>query len=192
MLASVNPLPADIVKSRGAWDVVAALAPPAATPTAVAPPTAAAAPSTPAGPSTAAGDVKAPPPGAGAAGSGGQRFVWLTGPQGRPVERAASATPPAEPPRPPAEIPPHSLRETTRACRRPDRKDRFRPRPLAYAAQPSRDLRSVASGAGADRPLRLAPPATAVAPAARTLSTRLRLPRRILPGVTIIRGCAAW
>ena len=80
-----GPSPADIVRARGMWET----AKPPVEP--------------PAKPSTAAGDVKAPPPGA--AGSGNQRFVWLTGPQGRPVEPAPPAPTrtagPVEPVRPP-------------------------------------------------------------------------------------------
>jgi uncharacterized protein YcbK (DUF882 family) len=153
-LASVNPSPsADMFETRGVW-----------TPNAV----------MPAGPSTAAGDVKAPPPGAAA---GGQRFVWLTGPQGRPVERTASApaerpaSAPAErpansiigePPRPPAEVPNADQETTASLASWPDRAEKPRSEAvLAYAVAPGHDEELPRSASAAPTAARLAPaPAT--------------------------------
>jgi uncharacterized protein YcbK (DUF882 family) len=118
-----GPSPADIVRARGMWET----AKPPVEP--------------PAKPSTAAGDVKAPPPGA--AGSGNQRFVWLTGPQGRPVEPAPPAptrTAAAEPPRPPAEIPNAEQEPTGSLTSWPDRSEHApAPPALAYAAPAPRE-----------------------------------------------------
>ena len=117
------PSPADIVRAGGMWET----AKPPVEP--------------PAKPSTAAGDVKAPPPGA--AGSGNQRFVWLTGPQGRPVEPAPPAptrTAAVEPPRPPGEIPGAEQEPTGSLTSWPDRTERApAPPALAYAAPASRE-----------------------------------------------------
>jgi uncharacterized protein YcbK (DUF882 family) len=118
-----GPSPADIVRARGMWE----RAKPPVEP--------------PAKPSTAAGDVKAPPPGA--AGSGNQRFVWLTGPQGHPVEPAPPAptrTAAAEPPRPPAEIPNAEQEPTGSLTSWPDRSEHApAPPALAYAAPAPRE-----------------------------------------------------
>jgi uncharacterized protein YcbK (DUF882 family) len=173
-LASVDPTPspADIVKSRGGWDLVAAAAPAPAAPAATPPAPLPAAP-LPATPSTAAGDVKAPPPGALAGGSGGQRFVWLTGPQGRPVEPAPAPGPTAaaEPPRPPAEIPNADQEATGSLSSWPDRNDRAPADvALAYAATPREG--------DVPRSARLVPPPPAqltrslAAPAAPTVASR--------------------
>jgi uncharacterized protein YcbK (DUF882 family) len=120
----VGPSPADIVRSRGMWET----AKPSTEP--------------PAKPSTAAGDVKAPPPGA--AGSGNQRFVWLTGPQGRPVEPAPPAPTrtagPVEPVRPPGEIPNAEQEPTGSLTSWPDRAERApAEKALAYAAPAPRE-----------------------------------------------------
>jgi uncharacterized protein YcbK (DUF882 family) len=126
------PSPADIVRARGMWETAKPSVDPPAKPAVEAP----------AKPATAAGDIKAPPPGA--AGSGNQRFVWLTGPQGRPVEPAPPApTPtagPVEPVRPPAEIP-HAEQEPTGSLTAwPERAERAAAPPtLAYAAPASRE-----------------------------------------------------
>jgi hypothetical protein len=126
--SSPAPSPADVIRSRGMWETaMPALERPAPAP--------APAPA----PSTAAGDVKAPPPGA--VGSGGQRFVWLTGPQGRPVEPAPTRTAAVEPPRPPADIPNVEEETTASLSSWPDRSDRVPAKEtLAYAAEPPRDL----------------------------------------------------
>jgi uncharacterized protein YcbK (DUF882 family) len=150
-LASVtsapSPSPADIVRSRGMWE----MAKPAIEP--------------PASPSTAAGDVKAPPPSA--AGPGGQRFVWLTGPPGRPVEPAPTHTAAAEPPRPPAEIPNADQETTASLSSWPDRDNRVPAETtLAYAAPPPRDLEVQRSAPLPATSARLAPPA---APLTRSL-----------------------
>jgi uncharacterized protein YcbK (DUF882 family) len=121
---AAGPSPADIVRSRGMWETAK---PP------VEPPPA---------PSTAAGDVKAPPPGA--AGSGNQRFVWLTGPQGRPVEPAPPAPTrsagPVEPVRPPAEIPNPEPEPTGSLTSWPDRTERAPgEKALAYAPPAQRE-----------------------------------------------------
>ena len=119
-----GPSPADVVRSRGMWET----AKPSIEP--------------PAKPSTAAGDIKAPPPGT--AGSGNQRFAWLTGPQGRPVEPApAAATPsagPVDPVRPPAEIPNAEQEPTGSLSSWPDRAERpAAEKALAYAAPAPRE-----------------------------------------------------
>jgi uncharacterized protein YcbK (DUF882 family) len=119
------PSPADIVRSRGMWETAK---PPAEPPAKTA---------------TAAGDVKAPAPGA--AGSGNQRFVWLTGPQGRPVEPAPSAAAPragpVDPVRPPAEIPNAEQQEPTGSLTSwPERTERPpAEKALAYAAPAPRE-----------------------------------------------------
>jgi uncharacterized protein YcbK (DUF882 family) len=126
--SSPAPSPADIVRSRGMWETAMPVMERPAQST-VQPPAQ----------STAAGDVKAPPPGA--LGAGGQRFVWLTGPQGRPAEPAPAQTAAAEPPRPPADIPNVDQETTASLSSWPDRNDRVAPeQTLAYAAPPPREL----------------------------------------------------
>jgi uncharacterized protein YcbK (DUF882 family) len=169
------PSPADIVRSRGMWETAtpataAPATPPPATQSTATPP--------PAAPSTAAGDVKAPPPGALA--SGGQRFVWLTGPQGRPVEPAPTRTAAAEPPRPPAEIPNVDQETTASLASWPERTDRAPAQvTLAYAAPPPRDLEAEGSAPLAGTSARLTPSPAAgatrslAAPAALATANRL-------------------
>jgi uncharacterized protein YcbK (DUF882 family) len=140
--SSPAPSAADIVRSRGMWET--------AMPTMERP-----------APSTAAGDVKAPPPGA--LGAGGQRFVWLTGHQGRPAEPAPIQTAAVQPPRPPAEIPNVDQETTASLSSWPDRNDRVPlEQTLAYAAAPPRDLDAERSAPlpGSARPT--PPPAAAV------------------------------
>jgi uncharacterized protein YcbK (DUF882 family) len=149
--SSPAPSAADIVRSRGMWDtpmpVMERPAPP-----------------------TAAGDVKAPPPGA--LGAGGQRFVWLTGPQGRPAEPAPTQTAAVEPPRPPAEIPNVDQETTASLTSWPDRNDRVPlEQTLAYAASPPRDLEAERSAPPAGS-ARLTPPPAA---ATRSLSAPVEL-----------------
>jgi uncharacterized protein YcbK (DUF882 family) len=140
--SSPAPSPADIVRSRGMWET--------AMPVMQRP-----------APSTAAGDVKAPPPGA--LGGGGQRFVWLTGPQGRPAEPAPIQTAAVEPPRPPAEIPNVDQETTASLSSWPDRNDRVPPeQTLAYAAPPPRDV-EVERSAPLPGSARLTPPPAASA-----------------------------
>ena len=143
------PSPADIVRARGMWE---AAKPPIEAP--------------PAAPPTAAGDVQAPPPGA--LGSGGGRFAWLTGPQGRPVEPAPAPAPArvaaTEPPRPPADIPNVDPETTASLSSWPDRNDRVPARDaLAYAVAPPADEDAPRSAALPAASARLAPPATAPA-----------------------------
>jgi hypothetical protein len=165
-----GPSPADIVRSRGMWETAK-------------PPIEA-----PASPSTAAGDVKAPPPGA--AGSG-QRFVWLTGPQGRPVESAPAPAPAptpirtaaAEPPRPPAEIPNADQESTGTLSSWPDRTERA-PAVLAYAAPPAPE--DIQRAAPAPTAARLAP---AAAPLTRSLSAAVEPAAAVRPGM---RGDNPW
>jgi uncharacterized protein YcbK (DUF882 family) len=125
------PSAADVIRARGMWETAKPSVEPPAKPTVEAP----------AKPSTAAGDVKAPPPTA--AGSGNQRFVWLTGPQGRPVEPAPPAptrTAAVEPPRPPADVPSTEQEPTGSLTSFADRNERAAAPPaLAYAAPPSRE-----------------------------------------------------
>jgi uncharacterized protein YcbK (DUF882 family) len=146
--SSPAPSPNDIIRSRGMWETaMPALERPAAA--------AAAVPAPAPAPPTAAGDVKAPPPGA--LGSGGQRFVWLTGPQGRPVEATVTRTAAVEPPRPPADIPNVEEETTASLSSWPDRTDRLPAKQtLAYAAEPPRDIEVE----------RAAPPPAAAAPVA--------------------------
>jgi uncharacterized protein YcbK (DUF882 family) len=160
------PSPADIVRSRGMWETATpAIEAPAAPPPATA--------------STAAGEVKAPPPGA--LGSGGQRFVWLTGPQGREVERAPTQTAAAEPPRPPAEIPNVDQETTASLASWPDRTDRAPgPATLAYAAPPPRDLEVEGSAQLAGASARLTPPPAAGA--TRSLAAPVALAPASRPG----------
>jgi hypothetical protein len=165
-----GPSPADIVRSRGMWETAK-------------PPIEA-----PANPSTAAGDVKAPPPGA--AGSG-QRFVWLTGPQGRPVESAPAPAPAptrsatAEPPRPPAEIPNAEQESTGTISSWPDRIDRTPAEStLAYAAPPARE--EIQRAAPAPTSARLAP---AAAPLTRSFSAAVEPAAAVRPGM---RGDNPW
>jgi uncharacterized protein YcbK (DUF882 family) len=163
------PSPADIVRSRGMWET--------ATPATEAPATPSAATAPPATPSTAAGDVKAPPPGAPA---GGQRFVWLTGPQGRPVEPAPTRTAAAEPPRPPAEIPNVDQDTTASLASWTDRADRAPGPTLAYAAPPPRDLEVEGSAPLAGTSARLTPPPAAGA--TRSLASSAALANANRPG----------
>jgi uncharacterized protein YcbK (DUF882 family) len=167
-LASVSstavaaPSPADVVRARYTWET----AKPPIEP--------------PAPPSTAAGDVKAPPP---VAVSGNQHFVWLTGPQGRPVEPApppVTRTAAAEPPRPPGEIPNAEQETTASLSSWPD--DVQRPRSdkaLAYAAPASREevQRAVPPPATAARS---APPA---APLTRSLAAAVEPAAVVHPGM---------
>jgi uncharacterized protein YcbK (DUF882 family) len=154
------PSPADIVRARYTWE---AAKPPI---------------ERPATPSTAAGDVKSPPP---AAASGNQRFVWLTGPQGHPVEPAPpvpARTAAAEPPRPPAEIPNADQEATGTLSSWPDRNDRAPAETaLAYAAQPPREEIQ-----------RATPPPTAArltpsAPVTRSLSSAVDPAAAVRPGM---------
>ena len=163
--SSPPPSAADIVRSRGMWDT--------AMPVMERP-----------APSTAAGDVKAPPPGA--LGSGGQRFVWLTGPQGRPAEPAPTRTAAVEPPRPPAEIPNADQETTASLASWPDRNDRVPlEQTLAYAAPPPRDLEAERSAPPAGS-MRLAPPPAA---ATRSLSAPVELATAARP---VPRGDNPW
>jgi uncharacterized protein YcbK (DUF882 family) len=159
-----GPSAADVVRSRGAWETAK-------------PPVEA-----PATPATAAGDVKAPPPGA--PGSG-QRFVWLTGPQGHPVEPAPPAptrTAAAEPPRPPAEIPNAEQEATGTLANWPDRAERGDRAPiqpaLAYAAPPDKD--EVQRAAPPAPAARVAPPA---APLTRSLAAAVEPAAAVRPGM---------
>jgi uncharacterized protein YcbK (DUF882 family) len=158
-----GPSPADIVRARFTWETAK-------------PPVEAPHP-----PSTAAGDVKAPPPGA--AGSG-QRFVWLTGPQGRPVEPAAAPAPApirtaaAEPPRPPAEIPNADQEATGTFSSWPDRDVRApAENALAYAPPPSREE---SQRAAAPTSARLAP---AAAPLTRSPAAGVEPAAAVRPGM---------
>jgi len=157
-----GPSAADIVRARGAWETARPPIEP------------------PAPPSTAAGDVKAPPPGA--PGSG-QRFVWLTGPQGRQAEPAPAApaaptrTAAAEPPRPPAEIPNAEQEATGTLSSWPDRSDRAPPA-LAYAASPARE--ETERTAPPQTAARLAPPA---APLTRSLAAAVEPAAAVHPGM---------
>ena len=153
------PSPADIVRARGMWET----AKPPVEP--------------PAKSSTAAGDVKAPPPGA--AGSGNQRFVWLTGPQGRPVEPAPPAPTrtagPVEPVRPPAEIPNAEPEATGSLTSWPDRAERApAPPALAYAAP-----------ASSEEVARTPPPASPgrTAPLTRSLAAPVERAADVRPGM---------
>jgi uncharacterized protein YcbK (DUF882 family) len=157
-----GPSPADIVRARGMWET----AKPPVEP--------------PAKPSTAAGDVKAPPPGA--AGSGNQRFVWLTGPQGHPVEPtppAPTRTAAAEPPRPPAEIPNAEQEPTGSLTSWPDRSEHApAPPALAYAAPAPREE--------IERTPPPAPPAASsgrTAPLTRSLAAPVERAADVRPGM---------
>ena len=156
------PSPADIVRAGGMWET----AKPPVEP--------------PAKPSTAAGDVKAPPPGA--AGSGNQRFVWLTGPQGRPVEPPPPAPTrtagPVEPVRPPAEIPSAEQEPTGSLTSWPDRTERApAPPALAYAAPAPREE--------IERTPPPAPPASSgrTAPLTRSLAAPVERAADVRPGM---------
>jgi uncharacterized protein YcbK (DUF882 family) len=168
-LASVNatavaaPSPADVVRARYTWDnAKPPLEPPAP-------------------PSTAAGDVKAPPP---VAVSGNQRFVWLTGPQGRPVEPApppVTRTAAVEPPRPPGEIPNAEQETTASLSSWPD--DLQRPRgdkALAYAAPASREE---VQRAAAPPPATSARSAPSAAPPTRSLAAAVEPAAMVRPGM---------
>jgi uncharacterized protein YcbK (DUF882 family) len=157
-----GPSPADIVRARYTWET--------AKPPIEPPPRA----------STAAGAVKAPPPGA--AGSGGQRFVWLTGPQGRPVDPpppapARAAAP--EPPRPPAEIPNAEPEPTGSLSSWPDRGDRVPvEKALAYAAPaPREEIQRTPPPAA---PARAAAP---TAPVTRSLAAPVERAADVRPGM---------
>jgi uncharacterized protein YcbK (DUF882 family) len=163
---AAGPSPADVVHSRYTWEnAKPPIEPPAL-------------------PSTAAGDVKAPPP---VAVSGNQRFVWLTGPQGHPVEpapppvtRAAAAAAAAAPPRPPAEIP-NAEQETTSSLS--SWPDDAQPAPagkvLAYAAPASREDFQRAAPPPATS-ARLAPSA---APPTRSLAAAVEPAAAVRPGM---------
>ena len=155
-----GPSAADIVRARGAWEI----AKPPIEP--------------PANPSTAAGDVKAPPP---ATGSSNQRFAWLTGPQGHPVEPAPPAPTPAaaEAPRPPAEIPNVEEETTASLASWPDRTDRARETTLAYAAPASREKIQRTPPAPASA-ARVAPPAP---PLTRSLAAPVEPASAVRPGM---------
>jgi uncharacterized protein YcbK (DUF882 family) len=172
-----GPSPADIVRARYTWES----AKPPIEP--------------PAGAATAAGDVKAPPPGT--AGSG-QRFVWLTGPQGRSVEPAPAApTPsagPVEPVRPPGEIPNAEQEPTGSLSSWPDRGDRAPAgKALAYAAPASREEiqrtppppAAPARSAAPVAPAAAAAPAAPAAPLTRSLAATAPVPRAadVRPGM---------
>jgi uncharacterized protein YcbK (DUF882 family) len=160
---AAGPSAADIVRARYTWEN----AKPPIEP--------------PAPPSTAAGDVKAPPP---VAVSGNQRFVWLTGPQGHPVEPAPPAptrTASVEPPRPPAEIPSDEQDATASLSSSwPDRAEgAAADKALAYAAPASReDIQRAARPAAA--PARAAQPA---APLTRSLSAAVEPATAVRPGM---------
>ncbi|HYS47669.1 MAG TPA: hypothetical protein VEM36_02720, partial [Xanthobacteraceae bacterium] len=118
----------------------------------------------------AAGDA-VPPPAAGAIGSGGQRFVWLTGPQGRPLESAQTP----EPPRPPAAIPETDVTASLGALL--DGNDRVPTElALAYAAAPPRgaDADLPRAGAVPSGAARIAPPAAAPRPATPPVAAAAR------------------
>ncbi len=167
-LASVSstpapgPSPADIVRARFMWET--------AKPPVEAPPTA----------STAAGDVKAPTPGA--AGSG-QRFAWLTGPQGHPIEPTSAPTPAptrtaaTEPPRPPAEIPNADQEATGTLSSWPDRDARAPAENALAYAPPSREESQRA--AAAPTAARLAP----AAPLTRSLASGVEPAAAVRPGM---------
>jgi uncharacterized protein YcbK (DUF882 family) len=125
---AAGPSAADIVRSRGMWETMKPSSEPRPAPATAA--------SSAAPPATAAGDVKAPPPGA--ASPGNQQFVWLTGPQGRPVEQSPPAPAragPVDPVRPPAEIPNAEQEPTGSLSSWPDRTERApAEKALAYAA----------------------------------------------------------
>ena len=173
-LASVSaspvagPSPADIVRARYTWET----AKPPIEP--------------PAPPSTAAGDVKAPPP---VAVSGNQRFVWLTGPQGHPVEPAPPApirTAAVEPPRPPAEIPDAEQATTASLASWPDRAERgAAEKALAYAAPASREEVQRAAPPPA-APARTAQPAALLT---RPLASAVEPASAVRPGM---RGDNPW
>jgi uncharacterized protein YcbK (DUF882 family) len=157
------PSPADIVRARYTWET----AKPPIEP--------------PAPPSTAAGDVKAPPP---VAVSGNQRFVWLTGPQGHPVEPAPPAptrTAAVEPPRPPGEIPNAEQETTASLASWPDDVQRARSdKALAYAAPPSREEVQRAAAPPPPAPVRAAQPA---APVTRSLAAAVEPAAAVRPGM---------
>ena len=161
--AVVAPSAADVVRARYTWEN----AKPPIEP--------------PAPPSTAAGDVKAPPP---VAVSGNQRFVWLTGPQGRPVEPApppATRTAAVEPPRPPGEIPNAEQETTANLTSWPDDVQRGRSdKALAYAAPASREevQRAVPPPTTAARS---APPP--VTPPTRSLAAAVEPASMVHPGM---------
>jgi uncharacterized protein YcbK (DUF882 family) len=158
-----GPSAADIVRARYTWETAKPPIEPPANPS-------------PANPSTAAGDIKAPPP---VAVSGNQRFVWLTGPQGRPVEQPAAA----EPPRPPAEVP-NADQETTaslstwlsRSDDAPAAKSS-----LAYAAPAPRE--EIQRAAPPPAPTTSARPAPANAPLARSLPAAVEPAAAVRPGM---------
>jgi hypothetical protein len=165
---AAGPSPADIVRARYTWETAKpAIEPP--------PP-----------PSTVAGDVKAPPP---VAVSGNQRFVWLTGPQGHPVEPTPpppTRTAAVEPPRPPAEIPNAEQETTASLTSWPDDVQRARAeKALAYAAPASREevQRAVPPPAA---PARSAQPA---APLTRSLAAAVEPAAAVRPGM---RGDNPW
>jgi uncharacterized protein YcbK (DUF882 family) len=155
---AAGPSPADVVRARYTWE---AAKPPI---------------EPPARPSTVAGDVKAPPP---VAVSGNQHFVWLTGPQGHPVEQAPPAptrTAAVEPPRPPGEIPNAEQETTASLSSWPDDMQRARTdKALAYAAPASRDEIQRAAA-----PARAAQPA---APLTRSLATAVEPAAMVRPGM---------
>jgi len=168
-----GPSPADIVRSRGMWETMKPSSEPRPAPAAAAP---ASAP-----PSTAAGDVKAPPPGG--AGSANQRFVWLTGPQGRPVEPAPPAPTrtagPVEPVRPPAEIPNAEQEPTGSLSSWPDRAERApAEKALAYAAPAPRE-----EIARTPPPAPPAPSAGRTAPLTRSLAAPVERAADVRPGM---------